>query len=185
MTNENLGDYGEFVSPHEVRLIRIVPAPIERVWGFLTDSEKRATWLAEGPMDLRVHGRVYLKFNHALLSPREATPEKYKEDGLELQFEGVIEKCEAPNLLEFTWQAGSEVCFELTPLGEETRIVLVHKGLKSIEETVSVAAGWHVHTAYLTARLAGQEPPLFWVNHARLEDDYATRLAAVGSATER
>jgi hypothetical protein len=99
-------------------------------------------------------------------------------DGMEAQFEGVIVKCEAPNLLKLTWQGGSAVCFELTSLGEETRMVLVHKGLKSIEETVSVAAGWHVHTAYLTARLAGQEPPLFWANHARLEDEYATRLAA-------
>ena len=176
MTNENLGAYGEFTNSREVRLVRLLPAPIERVWAFLTDSEKRATWLASGPMDLRLAGRVHLTFDFAGSSGAETPPEHYK-DCPSRQFEGVITQCEPPNLLGFTWHGGSDVTFELASLGDETRLAITHRHLNHTEESVSVAAGWHVHAAQLLARLTGQEPPPFWVNHARLEQEYAARLA--------
>jgi len=177
MTNDNLGAFGEFTNSREVRLVRILPAPIERVWAFLTDAEKRGTWLARGPMDLRLGGRVHLAFDNAALSNHEEPPEKYKECPSH-QIEGVVTKCEPPDLLSFTWPGGSDVSFELVPLGEETRMVLTHRRLNHTEESVSIAAGWHVHVAYLIARLSGQEPPRFWANHGRLEQEYAARLAA-------
>src|SRR5205814_4406784 len=40
-----------------VRLERMLPGPIERVWAYLTDSEKRKTWFASGIFDLRVGGK--------------------------------------------------------------------------------------------------------------------------------
>jgi uncharacterized protein YndB with AHSA1/START domain len=174
--NEYLGAYGEFTNSREVRLIRILPAPIERVWAFLTIPEKRATWLAGGPMDLRLGGHVHLIFDHAALT-HEALPEKHK-DCEGHPFEGVITQCEPPNLLSYTWQGGSDVTFELVSLGDETRMVLTHRRLNHTDESVSVAAGWHIHVAYLIARLTGQEPPPFWASHARLEQAYAARLAA-------
>jgi uncharacterized protein YndB with AHSA1/START domain len=182
MDHENSGNYGEFSSPREVRLIRILEAPIERVWAFLTDSEKRETWLAAGPMELKQHGRVRLEFNHALLAPHEVPPAKYKENGKGLPFEGVVTQCEAPGLLSFTWEGESELALELTSLEDETRMVVTHRRLASTEETVGVAAGWHLHLAYLAARLTGQEPPHFWATLAQLEDEYATRVAAAGTA---
>ena len=39
---------GKFTGPAEVRLVRILPGPIERVWEYLTDSEKRARWFGGG-----------------------------------------------------------------------------------------------------------------------------------------
>src|SRR5664279_1697249 len=33
---------GKFTTPAEVRLVRTLPGPIERVWEYLTDPEKRA-----------------------------------------------------------------------------------------------------------------------------------------------
>jgi len=175
--NENLGAYGEFTNSREVRLVRILPGSIERVWAFLTDSEKRGTWLAAGHMDLQVGGHVHLSFDHAALSPHEVRPEEHKGCRGGDQYEGVITQCEPPNLLSFTWD-GSEVTFELASLGDETRMVLTHRHLTNTEESISVAAGWHVHVAYLIARLTGLEPPPFWATHARLEQDYTTRLAA-------
>jgi hypothetical protein len=45
--------HGQFTGPAEVRLVRILPGPIERVWDYLTDSEKRGRWFAGGPMEPR------------------------------------------------------------------------------------------------------------------------------------
>jgi uncharacterized protein YndB with AHSA1/START domain len=38
-TNEQ---YGKFTSRAEVRIVRTLPGPIERIWDYLTDPEKRA-----------------------------------------------------------------------------------------------------------------------------------------------
>src|SRR5205814_2648117 len=58
-----------------VRLERMLPGPIERVWAYLTDSEKRKTWFAGGVFDLRVGGRAELHFDHSLLSAEKSPPE--------------------------------------------------------------------------------------------------------------
>lgn len=60
--------YGTFTSEAEVRFQRLLPGPIETVWEYLTDSEKRGTWLAKGTMELKVGGKVELNFLHSSLS---------------------------------------------------------------------------------------------------------------------
>ena len=44
--------YGVVIAPNTIRFERLLPGPIERVWAYLTESEKRAKWLASGAMDL-------------------------------------------------------------------------------------------------------------------------------------
>jgi uncharacterized protein YndB with AHSA1/START domain len=61
-----------------VRLERLLPGPIERVWAYLTESDKRATWFAGGTFDLRVGGRADLHFDHSNISS-EKTPDEYKD----------------------------------------------------------------------------------------------------------
>jgi uncharacterized protein YndB with AHSA1/START domain len=41
-----MNDYGVLTAPDTLRIERLLPGPIERVWQYLTDSDKRATWLA-------------------------------------------------------------------------------------------------------------------------------------------
>jgi len=53
--NEQPGAYN---GPAEVRLVRILPGPIERIWEYLTDPEKRARWFAGGPRDLLMGDEV-------------------------------------------------------------------------------------------------------------------------------
>ena len=67
-------DRPTILSPTEIRFERLLPGPIETVWAFLTDPQKRGEWLASGPMDLRVGGRVSLRFKHSDLSPNKAPP---------------------------------------------------------------------------------------------------------------
>ena len=60
-----MSEYGIVTEAGAVRFERLLPGPIERVWAYLTEPEKRGTWLAAGPMELRVGGRVELNFHHA------------------------------------------------------------------------------------------------------------------------
>jgi len=179
---------GEFTAPGEVRIVRILPGPIERVWSYITDSEKRATWFAGGPIELRVGGRAELLFKHSQISPHETPPEKYREvhdPGVGMV--GLVTQCEPPRLLAFTWDGatlgeGSEVLFELSPQGDEVQLTLTHRKLQSDAERINVSSGWHLHTAILAAHLTGATPPPLWAAHSRLEAAYAKRLRQ-GAAT--
>src|SRR5262245_56413674 len=93
-------DYATRIAPDTVRLERLLPGPIERIWGFLTEPEKRARWLAGGKFELRAGGKVELDFKHDQLSA-EPTPAKYKD--VPMCFGGQVLRCEPPKLLEFTW----------------------------------------------------------------------------------
>ena len=53
-----LGEFGVVPEARTLRMRRVLPGPIERVWAYLTESEKRGRWLASGPMELNVGGRV-------------------------------------------------------------------------------------------------------------------------------
>lgn len=180
MTNN---DHGSFGNAGEVVFVRLLPGPIERVWEYLTDPEKRALWLAGGSTDLRVGGQVRLDFHHDNLTPHEETvPEKYQgqvEEGCD--FTGIITRCEPPRLLSHTWGEAdgseTEVTFELTPLGDQVRLVFRHCKLPEDRDyRISVSAGWHAHVAILIARLEGDEPPPFWETHTRLEGEYGRLL---------
>jgi uncharacterized protein YndB with AHSA1/START domain len=45
--------YVDRVAADTVRLERLLPGPLERAWSFLTESDKRARWLAGGEWELR------------------------------------------------------------------------------------------------------------------------------------
>jgi uncharacterized protein YndB with AHSA1/START domain len=175
-----MNEYGVVTEPGTVRLERVLPGPIERVWEYLTESKKRGQWLATGGMELRVGGQVELNFNHETLSPKTGpTPDRYKDH---CNFKGRVTRCDPPRLLSYTWNesagSDSEVTFELTPKGDDVRMVLTHRRLGSRDAMLSVASGWHAHVGFLIDVLNDREPPDFWATHARLETDYAKRIAA-------
>ena len=53
-----MSEYGKIIGTGEVRLERVLPGPIERVWKYLTDPELRGKWLATGPMELQVAAQL-------------------------------------------------------------------------------------------------------------------------------
>jgi len=175
-----MSEYGVFTEAGTVRFRRVLPGPIERVWAFLTEPEKRATWFAGGPMDLWPGGTARLHFRHANLSEGEEPPEQYRQAQEGFDFECRITRCEPPRLLAFEWEGEpgepmSEVTFELTPEGDAVVLDLTHRRLGPAGLR-SVSGGWHLHLAMLEARLTGTAPPPFWATHARLEAEYAARL---------
>lgn len=177
-----MSEYATVASPDTVRLERVLPGPIERVWVYLTESEKRAKWFAGGPMELRAGGRVEFNFRHADLSAEKTPPERFKKYNEGHSFLGRVTACDPPRRLAYTWgdETGKhgEVMFELTPRGKNVLLVLTHRRLPDRKEMLSVAGGWHAHLGILEDVLAGREPRGFWSTHAKLEKEYEKRLAA-------
>jgi uncharacterized protein YndB with AHSA1/START domain len=175
-----MSEFGVVPEARTVCIRRVLPGPIERVWAYLTESEKRGRWLASGPMELHVGGRVELNFRNAELTPHaEPTPEKYKGRGECASVHGRITRCDAPRLLSYTWggpSGESEVTFELTPQGEDVMLVLTHRRLGNRGAMVSVAGGWHTHLGILLDQLEGREPRPFWSTFEPLEAEYERRL---------
>jgi uncharacterized protein YndB with AHSA1/START domain len=173
--------YGVVTEPRTVRLERIFPGPIERIWAYLTESDKREKWLARGEMDLRVGGKVELIFNNERLSSDTQTPERFK--GAEgHKNEGHITRCEPPRLLAFTWgenhfDTPSEVTFELSPKGKDVLMVITHRRLSNRNGMVLVSGGWHTHTGVLADVLNNEEPRPFWKTFLGLQQEYEKRIA--------
>lgn len=173
-----MSEYGTILESGAIRFERRLPGPIERVWAYLTDAEKRGKWLARGEVQPWVGGGVELHFKHADLSPQqEPVPDKYKQYENGIGFSAEVTRCEPPHLLSHTWADGSEVTFELTPQGEAVLLVLTHRRLTPTE-MLSVAGGWHTHLGILVDHLNGRTPQPFWSTHARLEAEYEQRIAA-------
>ena len=180
------GQYGIVTEAGTVRLERVLPGPIERVWAYLTESEKRGKWFASGPMELWAGGKLEFHFHNSDLAPdAEPTPERYKEcEGMISN--GRVTRCEPPHLLSFTWseepEDESEVTFELAERDKEVLMVLTHRRLRNRKEMVSVASGWHVHVGVLIDQLNGHEPKPFWSTLEKLEVEYELRFPAEGTA---
>lgn len=172
-----MNDFGTVLSPTEVRFERSLPGPIETVWTFLTESKKRGEWLASGPMDLRVGGKVRLRFKHSELSPHKAEPpERWREmDAKGHDSTGEITEIDPPRHLAFTWGA-SEVVFDLAPKGDKVLLTLTHRKLPNREEMVGTMGGWHTHLAILVERAHGRTPPAFWELFRRIDGKYEERV---------
>ncbi len=174
-------EFATLLEPGTARLERMLPASIETVWAYLTESEKRGTWLAAGEMDLRIGGTVEHVFDHKTLSPfPEEVPERYQQYCGNTKLVGTITALSAPTLLAYTWDEGeapdSEVTFELTPMGDMTKLVITHRRLPDDETLHGVAAGWHAHVSVMITVLEGGTPQPYWSIYAPLHAEYEKRL---------
>lgn len=176
--------YGVVTEPGTLRIERLMPGPIERLWRYLTESDKRSQWLAGGPMELRAGGKVENLFRNSELTRNDDPPPEHMAAFAEHRVSGEITACEPPHLLAYSWggaaAAGeaSEVRFELEPRDDKVLLTVTHRRLNDHGAMLNVAAGWHTHLGILAARLSGLEPDGFWRTHTRLVGEYAGRIAA-------
>ncbi|MDP9992743.1 uncharacterized protein YndB with AHSA1/START domain [Variovorax boronicumulans] len=170
---------GTQTAPATLRVERTLPAPVERVWAYLVDPEKRRTWLAGGSMAAAPGGVFELRFQHTELSGEEA-PEHYAAYRKTHIQKSRVVRIEPLKLLTITWgsesDTASEVTFELSPKGEGTQLVLTHRRLPDRKETVSVASGWHAHLEVLDDVLHERKPQGFWTNLSELEAAYEAHV---------
>jgi uncharacterized protein YndB with AHSA1/START domain len=176
-----MNKYGTIIAPNTVQFRRTLPGPIERVWAYLTESEKRSKWLASGDMDLRVGGEMELHWLHSNLdaAPSEA-PERYKNGH---HMKAKITRCDPPRVLGYSWGARedalSEVVFELSEKGNEVLLVLTHHRLPNQNDLLGVSGGWHAHLDILAEHLNGRTSPAFWDKHTELNAEYKGRMDLV------
>ncbi|MDH5221708.1 MAG: SRPBCC family protein [Betaproteobacteria bacterium] len=151
------------IKPSTVRLERLLPGPVERVWAYLTESKKRATWLAGGEFDLRVGGKIELVFENDKLS------EESRNFGTK-HFEGRITRLEPMRLLAHSWDwdgKDSEVVYELAPKGKDVLLTIVHRLPEDFAALRGVGGGWATHVGILEDVLKGAKPRPFWSTHDR------------------
>jgi uncharacterized protein YndB with AHSA1/START domain len=180
-----MSEFGRIIDESTFRIERLLPGPIERVWAYLVESEKRRKWFARGEFDLRPGGRVDLIFQHSELSAEKTYPEKYKAMENGHASYGEVVRSEPPHLLTFTWgdDSGSpfsEVTFELSAKDGKVLLTLTHRKLKDRAEVAGVAGGWHTHLAMLEDELAGREHRGFWTVHGEVGPEYEKRIAQRG-----
>ncbi|HEX2861998.1 MAG TPA: SRPBCC family protein [Lacunisphaera sp.] len=173
--------YGTSPAPGEIRLMRTLPGPIERLWQYLTDPAKRARWFAGGPMESRAGGTMELFFQHKNLAPGETPPAEYAEvQDPGVKMPGTVLRWDPPRVLSYTFGDNSDVTFELIPQDQEDKIVLLILTHRSrggdLPELGNYASGWHTHLSILIALLENAPPPPFWATHARLKTHYEAQF---------
>jgi uncharacterized protein YndB with AHSA1/START domain len=173
-------DYAVRTGPEVVRLERDLPGPVERVWAYLVDPEKRKLWFADGPMELREGGAVHLIWRNSQLTPNDVPPpEQYAKHGGESRASGTMTAYDPPHRISFTWahpgDPETEATFELEPNGDRVTMVVTHRRLVTDGLVLGVSAGWHSHLAILEAKLAEREPPKFWAMLGKLRETYRQR----------
>jgi uncharacterized protein YndB with AHSA1/START domain len=114
----------------------------EELWAALTDPEQLRGWLGDADVDLRVGGRIVIRFG----------------DSDEEIASGTIHELDPPRLLEYDWtflgESDSVLRLELEPRGDGTLLTLDHRRLTP-SVAVGYGAGWHAHLDRLEALAGG------------------------------
>jgi uncharacterized protein YndB with AHSA1/START domain len=167
------------LAPNRIRLERLLDAPPETVWRYLTEAELRAQWFMGGT-DAKPDSEFELLVDHDNLSEEEVPyPESFAASK-GIRFSEKVIRFDPPRLLETTFQGGKNgrVTYELRPEGEKTRLVLTHSGITSPVGAQDFGGGWTSHLTVLEERLAGRSVRNFWELHARSRE--AVRQALEG-----
>ncbi len=173
---EAQAEYGELIEPTTLRIQRLLPGSIERVWEYLTDGDLRRRWFAAGDMQLQAGAPLELVWrNDELTDPPGQRPAGA---AAESRMQTRITELDPMRRLGIAWGDRGTVTFELAPEEGGVLLTIVHRGVASRESLLKFAPGWHTHLAILAARLAGSEPEPFWDQVAGLKAEYAQRLPA-------
>ena len=168
--------YGVLVEPTTMRLQRLLPGPVERIWAYLTDSELRRKWLASGDMPMKVGGTFELVWrNDEITEPAGARPAEF---GEEMRMESRVTDLDPPHRISFAWGGSGDVSFELEPRGDQVLLTITHRNLADRDTMLMIGAGWHIHLDVLVGELTGSRAEPFWDGWKRLRKEYDQRLPA-------
>lgn len=168
--------YGEILESGALRFERLLPGPLERVWAYLVEPEKRALWFSGGGTGDAPGDRFAMAFDHDRLS-HEPLPERYAhmQGGVEMEVE--IVEIEPPRLIVFRGAVEDFATrIELSEKDGGVLLVLTQEPPTDLNKRVDTGAGWQAHLAILADRLKGDTPRGFWTVHERARDYYAEKL---------
>lgn len=141
-----MADRGQTERVLGVRFERLLPATAERVWAFLTETEKLAAWYgADGVIEPREGGTVRLNDGH---------------------IRGVVTQWKPARKLAYTWNVfmGDEaesaypesyLLHTLEARGDQTALTLLHLPILARFEHQN-AMGWHTYLDLLGASVRGE-----------------------------
>ena len=181
-----MNEFGVRVDDNTVRFERLLPGPIEKIWPFLADSDKRGQWFTSGKLPDRVGEAWEMRYHHSSYSPHKAPPPPGYEhvDREDVIMPSLLLAIEPPNRLVFSFgnsiKAGeySEVDIRLTEQpGGMVKLTLIHSRLRDHDHTLKVSVGWHSHLAMLEHRASGKVPPSIWDVWRGLNGVYDKRYA--------
>ncbi len=166
--------YGELIEPTVLKLERLLPGSVERVWRYITDNDLRRQWMASGDKTLEVGAEVeFVWRNDELTDPPGTRP---NDMSAENRLVCRILELDPPRRLFMTWGEQSDVLLELEPKGNDTLLTVTHRRPPTRAALLSVSAGWHAHIDVLAAKLAGSRPAPHWDNWVQLRTEYAQRF---------
>ena len=171
-----LDAYGVLTEPATLKIQRLLPGPIERIWAYLTQSDLRQQWLAAGQMEMKVGAPVELVWrNDQLTNPPGQRPPGFSG---ERRMQSRITELDPPRKLAIAWDGSGDVSFALEPKVNEVLLTVIHRRLANRATLLGVGAGWHMHLDVLVARATGKEPEPFWDGWSRLRKEYDRRMPA-------
>ena len=168
--------YGALIEPTTLRIQRLLPGPIERIWAYLPDSDLRSKWMAAGDMEMKAGAPFELVWrNDELTNPPGERPAGF---GGEHRMQSRITEFDPPRKLSITWNSTGDVTFELEPKGKGVLLTVIHRRFPDRATLLKHMAGWHMHLDVLVARASGEEPEPFWDGWSGLMKEYDARLPA-------
>jgi len=138
---------GEIIPESAVRFERALPAPVEKVWAFLTDAARLPEWYGEGRIEPREGGAVSLMGGH---------------------IRGVVTGWRRQKFLGYTWNVFSPgeteskwpvsyVELSLQADADGTRLILIHRPIPEVMQNLT-SMGWHTYLDLIEAGLKGDFP---------------------------
>ncbi len=172
-------ELGRLTAPDTFILERRLKAPIDRVWSYFVDADKRARWFTGGDTLTSNNQDFSFLFAHRNIT-NEKPPERWKEmETGEFPMAGRVLAFEPPRLLAITWGDGeehvSEVRFEFTALGDETLLKLTHSKVDTKAHLLDFAGGWTAHVETLAGVLEGHPTNRFWADVVAAHAAYEAR----------
>lgn len=173
-------ELGRITAPDTFVLERRLKAPIERVWSYFVDADKRARWFNGGDT-LNADGQTFtMVFAHKNITS-EKPPERWKEmEAGEFSMGGRVLAFDPPRLLAITWGDGdehiSEVRFEFNAHGDETLLTLTHSKVDTKANLLDFAGGWTAHIETLAGALDGKPTNRFWADVVAAHAAYETTI---------
>ena len=158
---------------------RLLPGPIERVWAYVVDGEKRAKWFTGGDMPKIAGTRFTMVFNHTNLSG-EVAPERFAVMREPMPFEVELLSIDPPHRLSFSWPENDyvgTVTIALKPFGDKVLLRLIHDNpIVRRKDIIGYLGGWHTHLLMLEDNASGRKPRPFWISFASVEAEYERRF---------
>ena len=143
-------DKGTISQTGQITFRRTLPGSIDKVWAFLTQSDKLKAWYGEGVIEARPGGRVSLMGGHV---------------------RGIVTQARAPETLIYSWNVHdpadppdavsaypeSYLSLSLADAGSQTLLILLHLPVPERFQKQS-AMGWHTFLDMIADGLNGGSP---------------------------